>query len=159
MKSKTFVMMFVAIGCGLVAAYLTARISARQAVPDSVPVLVAKEKIRAGDVIKEPESVGMSGAALAEVERIFHAQITGERLHPGAALAVYRHGRLVLDLVAGLADTQRVEPVRADTLFQLRSAGKPFASVAVLQLIERGKAGLDQPVAAYWANACFGASA
>ena len=57
MKSKTFVMMFVAIGCGLVAAYLTARISAKQAVPDSVPVLVAKERIRAGDVIKEPEKL------------------------------------------------------------------------------------------------------
>jgi Flp pilus assembly protein CpaB len=57
MKSKTFVMMFVAIGCGLVAAYLTARITAKQAVPDTVPVLVAKEKIKAGDLIKEPEKL------------------------------------------------------------------------------------------------------
>jgi pilus assembly protein CpaB len=57
MKSKTFVMMFVAIGCGLVAAYLTARISARQATPDTVPVLVAKDKIHAGQVIKEPEKL------------------------------------------------------------------------------------------------------
>lgn len=57
MKSKTFVMMFVAIGCGLVAAYLTARVTAKQAVPDSVPVLVAKERIRAGEVIKEPEKL------------------------------------------------------------------------------------------------------
>jgi len=55
MKSKTFVMMFLAIGCGLVAAYLTARISARQATPDTQPVLVAKEKILAGQVIKDPE--------------------------------------------------------------------------------------------------------
>lgn len=57
MKSKTFVMMFVAIGCGLVAAYLTARVTAKQAVPDSVPVLVAKEKIRAGDMIRDPEKL------------------------------------------------------------------------------------------------------
>ncbi len=55
MKSKTFVMMFLAIGCGLVAAYLTARISARQATPDTQPVLVAKEKILSGQVIKDPE--------------------------------------------------------------------------------------------------------
>jgi Flp pilus assembly protein CpaB len=55
MKSKTFVMMFLAIGCGLVAAYLTARISARQATPDTQPVLVAKEKILAGQVVKDPE--------------------------------------------------------------------------------------------------------
>jgi Flp pilus assembly protein CpaB len=57
MKSKTFVMMFVAIGCGLVAAYLTARVTAKQAVPDSVPVLVAKERIRAGELIKEPDKL------------------------------------------------------------------------------------------------------
>ena len=57
MKSKTFVIMFVAIGCGLVAAYLTARITAKQAAPDTVPVLVAKEKIKAGEVIKDPEKV------------------------------------------------------------------------------------------------------
>ncbi len=57
MKSKTFVMMFLAIGCGLVAAYLTARISARQAAPDTQPVLVAKDKINAGSVIKDPEKL------------------------------------------------------------------------------------------------------
>jgi Flp pilus assembly protein CpaB len=57
MKSKTFVMMFLAIGCGLVAAYLTARISAKQAAPDTQPVLVAKEKIGAGQVIKDPEKL------------------------------------------------------------------------------------------------------
>jgi pilus assembly protein CpaB len=55
MKSKTFVMMFVAIGCGLVAAYLTARLTARGAAQNTVPVLVAKERIKAGDIIKEPE--------------------------------------------------------------------------------------------------------
>jgi pilus assembly protein CpaB len=57
MKSKTFVMMFLAIGCGLVAAYLTARISAKQAAPDTQPVLVAKDKISAGQVIKDPEKL------------------------------------------------------------------------------------------------------
>jgi pilus assembly protein CpaB len=57
MKSKTFVLMFLAIGCGLVAAYLTARISAKQATPDTQPVLVAKEKINAGQAIKEPEKL------------------------------------------------------------------------------------------------------
>src|SRR5437868_2042750 len=57
MKSKTFVLMFLAIGCGLVAAYLTARISAKQATPDTQPVLVAQQKINAGQAIKEPEKL------------------------------------------------------------------------------------------------------
>ncbi len=93
---------------------------------------------------------GMDGEALAEVERRFHAQISPLRLHPGAALAVSCRGRLVLDLVGGYADTQSGERVRPDTLFVLFSATKPLASVALWQQIERGNAGLDDPVAAHW---------
>ena len=89
-------------------------------------------------------------AALAEVERLFREQLSPLRLFPGAALAVYHHGRLVLDLCGGYADTQRGEPVGADTLFPLFSGTKPFAAVALWQQIERGRIGLDEPVAAYW---------
>jgi CubicO group peptidase (beta-lactamase class C family) len=91
-----------------------------------------------------------SGVTWESVEELFQAQIGVERLHPGAALAVYQGGRLVVDLVAGLADTQRGVAVSSTTLFALRSAGKPFASVAILQLIERGRLELDAPVATYW---------
>src|SRR5215204_1545873 len=87
---------------------------------------------------------------LVEVERLFSEQLSPLRLHPGAALAVYRHGRLVLDLTAGLADTQRGEPVRPDTLFLLFSSTKPLASVALLQQTDRGRADFDNPVAEHW---------
>ena len=91
------------------------------------------------------------------VRELFHAQVAVERLHPGAALAVYHRGRLVVDSVAGLADTQRAVPVSTDTLFALRSAGKPLASVALLQLAQRGRLELDAPVATYWPR--FGGTA
>ena len=51
-------------------------------------------------------------AVLVEVERLFAEQLSPLRLYPGAALAVYHRGRLVLDLAAGYADTQRGELVR-----------------------------------------------
>src|SRR5262245_35453726 len=94
--------------------------------------------------ILAPDSTHLDWGAepLAAVENLFRAQLTVLRLHPGAALAVYHHGRLVLDLAAGLADTQRGEPVRPDTMFYLFSGTKPLASVALWQQIERGKAGL-----------------
>lgn len=92
----------------------------------------------------------ISQDALAEVEEQFRAQLSPLRLFPGAALAVYQSGRLVLDLVAGIADTQRGEPVRSDTLFLLFSSTKPLASLALWQQIERGAAGLDEPVAVHW---------
>jgi CubicO group peptidase (beta-lactamase class C family) len=89
-------------------------------------------------------------AALLAIERQFQAQLSPLRLFPGAALAVYYRGRLVLDLTAGLADTQRGERVRPETLFLLFSSTKPLASIALWQQIERGNAALDEPLAAHW---------
>jgi CubicO group peptidase (beta-lactamase class C family) len=87
---------------------------------------------------------------LAEVERLFCIQLSPLRLFPGATLAVYHHDRLVLDLVGGFADTQRGNFVDRDSLFPLFSGTKPFAAVALWQQIERGRIGLDEPVAAHW---------
>lgn len=56
MKSKTLVLMFVAIGCGLVAAYLTARLTANPA-EEKEWVLVANTEIKIGTVVKEPEKL------------------------------------------------------------------------------------------------------
>ena len=100
-------------------------------------------------MVAEPLSVGMDAGALAEVERLFDEQILGG-LHPGAALAVYRHGRLVLDRTGGVADTATGSPVTPDTLFVLFSSTKPLASLAVLQQIDWWRAALDDPVAKYW---------
>ncbi|MGH2615015.1 MAG: serine hydrolase domain-containing protein [Thermomicrobiales bacterium] len=96
------------------------------------------------------EVAGSDDTPLAEVERRFREQLSPRRLLPGAALAVYHRGRLVLDLVAGFADTQRGHLVRPDTLFSLFSGTKPFAAIALWQQIERGRAALDDPVAAHW---------
>ncbi|HTK78483.1 MAG TPA: Flp pilus assembly protein CpaB [Gemmataceae bacterium] len=90
MKSKTFVMMFVAIGCGLVAAYLTARLTAKGTSQNTVPVLVAKEKIKAGDVIKDPEKLfiemnypaGSTPNAISSFESLKN-KIVNKGLQPG----------------------------------------------------------------------------
>src|SRR5215207_3959796 len=87
---------------------------------------------------------------IAEVERQFRAQLSPLRLFPGAALAVYHRGRLLLDCAEGYSDTQRGERVGTDTLFPLFSGTKPFAAIALWQQIERGHLGLDEPVATYW---------
>src|SRR5262245_30475124 len=84
--------------------------------------------------------VGMDGEARAEVERLFRTQISPLRLFPGATLAVYHRGRLALDITDGYADSQRGHQVCSQTLFPLFSGTKPFASIALLQQIERGRA-------------------
>lgn len=89
-------------------------------------------------------------ASLAEIVRQFQNLLSPLPLVPGAAVAVYHRSRLVLDLAAGIADTRCDRPVQPDTLFLLFSSTKPLASIALWQQIERGAAGLDDPVAAYW---------
>jgi pilus assembly protein CpaB len=54
MKSKNMTLMMVAIGCGLVAAFLTARLSGKST-PDSVNILVAKKDIPLGTKIDPKE--------------------------------------------------------------------------------------------------------
>lgn len=50
--------------------------------------------------------------------------------------------------VSGMADAVNGVPMREDTLFQIASMTKALTSVAVLQLVERGKLDLDAPVGA-----------
>ncbi len=96
-----------------------------------------------------PETVNMDPRALGEVEALFHGQLD-RKLHPGAALAVYRHGRLVLDVYGGLADRETGKPVDADTMFILYSSTKPLAAACLHILWERGRFRWDDPVAEYW---------
>jgi len=90
------------------------------------------------------------------VVEVFNRMLVPERLHPGAQLAVYRHGECVVDLASGYSDAQACSLVLPNTPFPLISAGKPFGAVAVLQQVEAGRLGFDEPVATYWP--AFGAN-
>jgi CubicO group peptidase (beta-lactamase class C family) len=91
-----------------------------------------------------------SPSRLAAVERMLDGQIDEQRLIPGAALAIYANGELVLDIVKGYADTQQALPVESDSLFPMFSGSKPLGAVALWQQIERGRLALDDRVADVW---------
>ncbi|MFF1320878.1 serine hydrolase domain-containing protein [Streptomyces chartreusis] len=71
----------------------------------------------------------------------------GER---GAAIAVYRDGRKVVDLWAGTKDVDGTEPWQRGTAQVVRSATKGVAAAVLLALWQRGRLDLDAPVAEYW---------
>ena len=71
--------------------------------------------------LTKPDAVAMDSQKLEQVNQLFQQQID-EGLHPGAGLAVYRYGNLVLDIYGGIANT---EPVTSDTMFVLMSSTKP----------------------------------
>ncbi|MFK0234254.1 serine hydrolase domain-containing protein [Streptomyces vinaceus] len=77
-------------------------------------------------------------------------EVLGDR---GAAVAVYRDGRKVVDLWAGPRDVgggEDGEPWAAGTAQVVRSATKGVAAVVPLLLHQRGLLDLDAPVGAYW---------
>ncbi|MEE1755859.1 serine hydrolase domain-containing protein [Streptomyces sp. SP18CS02] len=71
----------------------------------------------------------------------------GER---GAAVAVYRDGRKVVDLWAGTRDVDGTAPWAVDTAQIVRSATKGVAAAVPLLLHQRGQLDLDAPVGTYW---------
>jgi pilus assembly protein CpaB len=59
MKSKTLILMIVAIGCGLAASYMTSRVIAdrKDGEEEKVTVLVAQRNLAMGTLVKEPEKL------------------------------------------------------------------------------------------------------
>jgi CubicO group peptidase (beta-lactamase class C family) len=68
----------------------------------------------------------------------------------GVQVAVYRHGELVVDAVAGVADPATGRPVTSGTVFYPYSVGKAMASTVTHVLAERGLFGYDTPIAELW---------
>ncbi len=98
----------------------------------------------------EPASVGMDPARLDRLARSFREEVERGALCHGAQLAVYRAGRRVLDLGAGLARVRTRVPVAPDTLFVLYSATKGLTALLLAQLHERSACHLDEPAVRYW---------
>ena len=63
---------------------------------------------------------------------------------PGLSVAIAAHGDLVYQQGFGFADLDKRESAMASNLFRIASVSKPITSVAVFDLIERGKLNLEQ---------------
>ncbi|WP_329039888.1 beta-lactamase family protein [Streptomyces sp. NBC_00178] len=77
------------------------------------------------------------------VREEFAAVLADDHTEPGSQLAVYRHGRLAVDLWAG-------EGVAGDSLPAVYSSTKGAAHLVVALLIQDGVIDPDRTVASYW---------
>ena len=68
---------------------------------------------------------------------------------PGCDLAVYRDHELIYRHQAGYRDIACTTPIKGDETYLLYSATKVLTTCAAMQLIERGKMRLDDPVSAF----------
>jgi len=85
------------------------------------------------------------GAVREEFARNF-----AERGEVGAAVCIVVDGVTVVDLVGGWADPVAGAPWQHDTLVDFYSVGKAFVALLVLQLVDDGLVGLDDPIATVW---------
>jgi CubicO group peptidase (beta-lactamase class C family) len=101
---------------------------------------------------------GWCDPRFAAVRQAFAANFA-ERGELGAAVCVLVDGEVVVDLVGGWVDEDRRRPWQPDTLVDFYSVGKALVGLLVLQLVDAGALGLDDPVAAVWPEFAAGGKA
>lgn len=84
---------------------------------------------------------------LAETKKRIDADTAADRF--AGAMLIAKNGKPILTEARGLADRGKKLRNRVDTRFRLGSMNKMFTAVAVLQLVQAGKLGLQDPVGKY----------
>lgn len=93
------------------------------------------------NVANDPDVLG--------AERLFSAWLDGQIAYrglPGIAVGVVSDQELVWSKGFGFADVKAKLPMTAATKFRMASHSKLFTAIAIMQLREEGKLGLDDPV-------------
>ena len=107
-----------------------------------------------GLVSSQPPVSGHCQARFTPVREAFVSNFADQG-EVGAAVTIYLAGEAVVELVGGWKDIRRTQPWRPDTLVNVYSVGKAIVALLLLQLVDRGEAELDDPVASMWPE--FGA--
>ena len=92
-----------------------------------------------------PAASGMDPEVVARIPRRMQ-DFVDEGTLAGAVTLVARHGSIAALDAIGYRDIGHKDPMRIDTIFQIRSMTKPFTAVGVMILEETGVLTLDDPV-------------
>ncbi|WP_397540312.1 serine hydrolase [Rummeliibacillus pycnus] len=105
----------------------------------------------------KPKDAGMVEAPLNEIDQVIQNAFN-QKVMPGAVVSVTRKGITVKEQAYGYAYrylddqfTEADQPIlmKQDTIFDIASISKIFTTIAAMQLYEKGKFQLDDPVAKY----------
>ena len=92
-----------------------------------------------------PADVGLSAAALERIAPALQPYVDSGKV-PGLVALVARHGKVAY---VGSIGSAGMPAPRSDAVFRIFSLTKPITSTAAMQLYERGKLRLDDPVSKY----------
>ena len=105
-----------------------------------------------------PEEVGFSSEKLAKIDDLINKEV--EEGFPGATLLVLKDGKIIKNTAYGYKKIydkdkklENPEPMTEDTIFDLASNSKMFATnIAVQKLVSEGKLDLNEKVKTYIPN-------
>ena len=86
--------------------------------------------------------------AAAKVDRLFSSMFPADE--PGAAVLIMRGDDIIFDKGYGVADINSRKAIDGNTFFNIASVSKQFTAVAILQLAEKGRLSLEDPVNKYF---------
>jgi CubicO group peptidase (beta-lactamase class C family) len=92
-----------------------------------------------------PNEVGLGDAELAGIAPLLKSWVDSGKF-AGITAVIARHGKLAFVTSVGSLDSARARPIAEDAVYRIYSMTKPIASVAVMQLVERGKLRVEDPV-------------
>jgi CubicO group peptidase (beta-lactamase class C family) len=98
--------------------------------------------------VVKPETVGLSSDRLERIATSVQRSIDDKRI-AGAVTLVARRGHVAWFKAQGMADREKNQSMKLDTMFRICSMTKPITSVAVMILYEEGRFLLDDPVSKY----------
>src|ERR1700741_2213073 len=100
-------------------------------------------------------AAGLSGPAYAQsspgsaaIDASLRAAVERKDV-PGVVALVTDKERVLYQGAFGVADVSTGRPLTQDSMFRIASMTKPVTSVALMQLVEQGRIGLDDPAEKY----------
>ena len=98
--------------------------------------------------IVKPETVGLNSSVLSNIRNYLDETYVKDGKYVGTLTLVARKGEVAYLDALGFMDRENERPMQEDTIFRIYSMTKSITSVAVMQLLEKSRFRLDDPV--YW---------
>ncbi|MDC0546349.1 beta-lactamase family protein [Gammaproteobacteria bacterium] len=98
--------------------------------------------------VVNPESLGLDPTVLENIREYLNDTYVEDGKYVGTMTLVSRKGEVAYLDSIGFMDRENAKPMQEDSIFRIYSMSKAITSIAIMQLFEKSKFRLDDPV--YW---------
>ena len=98
--------------------------------------------------VVDPDSLGLDSVVLENIRQYLNDTYVDDGKYVGTMTLVSRKGQVAYLDSLGFMDRENKRPMQEDAIFRIYSMSKAITSIAIMQLYEKSKFRLDDPV--YW---------